>query len=58
LIKQAHLDWSPDVPHRPYQYGHEHAQSDRRPKTDGPDADSIIAQGGLIDVFQPLMPKL
>jgi subtilisin family serine protease len=53
LIKQAHLNWSPDVVRTVLINTATNMRSQSgAPKTDGPDADSIIAQGGgLIDVF-------
>ena len=59
LIKQAHLDWSPDVLRTVLINTATNMRSQSgTPKTDGPDADSIIAQGGgLIDVFHAVNAK-
>ena len=59
LIKQAHLDWSPDVLRTVLINTATNMRSQTgAPKTDGPDADSIIAQGGgLIDVFHAVNAK-
>ena len=59
LIKQAHLDWSPDVLRTVLINTATNMRSQTGvPKTDGPDADSIIAQGGgLIDVFHAVNAK-
>ena len=59
LIKQAHLDWSPDVLRTVLINTATNMRSQSgTPKADGPDADSIIAQGGgLIDVFHAVNAK-
>jgi len=59
LIKQAHLNWSPDVVRTVLINTATNMRSATgAPKTDGPDADSIIAQGGgLIDVFHAVNAK-
>ena len=59
LIKQAHLDWSPDVLRTVLINTATNMRSQTGgPKPDGPDADSIIAQGGgLIDVFHAVNAK-
>ena len=59
LIKQAHLDWTPDVVRTVLinTATNMRAQSGA-PKADGPNADSIIAQGGgLIDVYHAVNAK-
>lgn len=59
LIKQAHLDWSPDVV-RTVLINTATNMRDQagNTKADGPDADSIIAQGGgLIDVYHAVNAK-
>jgi len=59
LIKQAHLDWTPDVV-RTVLINTATNMRDQSgaPKGDGPDADSIIAQGGgLIDVRHAVNAK-
>ncbi len=59
LIKQAHLDWSPDVVRTVLINTSTNMRAENgAPKTDGPDADSIIAQGGgLIDVHHAVNAK-
>jgi hypothetical protein len=59
LIKQAHLDWSPDVLRTVLINTATNMRSESgTSKADGPDADSIIAQGGgLIDVFHAVNAK-
>lgn len=59
LIKQAHLDWSPDVLRTVLINTATNMRSQTGgAKPDGPDADSIIAQGGgLIDVFHAVNAK-
>ena len=59
LIKQAHLDWSPDVLRTVLINTATNMRSQSgTPKADGPDADSIIAQGGgLIDVYHAVNAK-
>lgn len=59
LIKQAHLDWSPDVLRTVLINTATNMRGQNgTPKADGPDADSIIAQGGgLIDVQHAVNAK-
>ena len=59
LIKQAHLTWTPDVVRTVLVNTATNMRGlNGAPKTDGPDADSIIAQGGgLIDVSHAINAK-
>ena len=59
LIKQAHLDWTPDMVRTALINTATNLRDGNRvPKDDGPGADSIIAQGGgLIDVYRAVNAK-
>jgi hypothetical protein len=59
LIKQAHLDWTPDMVRTVLiNTATNLRDGNRAPKDDGPGADSIIAQGGgLIDVYRAVNAK-
>jgi subtilisin family serine protease len=59
LVKQAHLNWTPDMIRTAFINTATNMRSDAgAPKADGLAADSIIAQGGgLIDVYEALNAK-
>src|SRR5207253_914458 len=59
LIKQAHLGWSPDVVRTVLINTATNMRAESgAPKADGPDTDSIMAQGGgLIDVYHAVNAK-